>query len=144
MAIVADVRYAFRVLRRSPALLAAAVVTLALGIGANTTVFSLANAIVLQPLTFDRENRIVSAEEISKMGQELKVSRLDFDDWQARARSFEAMAAYTGAAANLIGDVDARRIMAASVTPGFFGIFHVQPVIGRTFGDPERNRARPS
>jgi len=143
MQVAADVRYAFRVLRRSPALLAAAVVTLALGIGANTTVFSLANAIVLQPLTFDRENRIVSAEEISKDGQELKVSRLDFDDWQARARSFEAMAVYTAAAANLTGDLDARRIMAASVTPGFFRVFHVQPVIGRTFGDPGKESATP-
>ena len=89
-----DLLYAFRALRMAPGFTLLASLTLALGIGANTAIFSLTRAVLLQPFPFDRPDRLARITE-TRRGAFLNVSYLNFLDWRERSRAFESMAIYS-------------------------------------------------
>ncbi|HKD13280.1 MAG TPA: ABC transporter permease, partial [Candidatus Angelobacter sp.] len=134
-----DARFGLRMLRRSPGFAVVAAVTLALGLGANTAMFSVIDAVLLRPLPFadpDRLVRIIDANP-SKGFPRFSSSPPNFIDWRAQAQSFTGMAASTGGTLTLSGSGDAQRLKALYVTPDFFGVFGVEAIVGRTFTTEE-------
>jgi predicted permease len=140
-------RFSFRQLRKSPSFAIAAVVTLALGIGATTAIFSLVNAVLLKPLPFpqpDRLMRITQEDHSSGAAVPESLSYPDYFDWRAQNRSLSGMASYTGANMTLTGIGQAQQLGAYVVSSNFFQVLGVRPVLGRDFRwDEERpgNRA---
>jgi predicted permease len=132
-ALAQDAKYAVRQLRHGPGFTAVAVLTLALGIGATSAIFSLVWAVVLKPLPYvegDRTVAVLSAWRGAVGG----VSTGNFGDWRARARSFSHLSAEGYTSFNLSDDVNSpERAVGARVTRGWFDIFRVRPVVGRTF-----------
>ncbi len=129
-----DLRYSLRRLTKSPAFAAIVVLTLALGIGANTAIFSAVNAILLRPLPYHEPGELVTIEHLypSLDGLEAPVSVPGFLDYQRLGRSFESMAVQSGWAANLTGVGDPERLPGARVTGRFFSTLQVPALIGRT------------
>jgi putative ABC transport system permease protein len=127
-----DVRYGFRMLGKSPAFTAAAVLTLALGIGANTAIFSIVNSVLLKPLPFDRPERVMLVAETWK-GQQGSVSAGNFVDWQRESMVFKQLAAAQVSSFNLAAQENPERIVGDRVTYNFFSVFGVRPLLGRTF-----------
>jgi predicted permease len=134
-----DVRYALRQLHKSPGFATVTVVTLALGIGANTAIFSVVNAVLLNPLPFHDANRIVSMFEETENFAKGSISYPNFLDWQRDNRSFEAMAAYRGTDGSITGVGQPENVRAQRVSANFFPILGVNPILGRTF-PPEEDR----
>jgi putative ABC transport system permease protein len=134
-----DLRYGARILLKHPAITLVAVITLALGIGANTAIFSLVNSILLRPLPFREPDRVVRLLQASpKLGLATwGVSQADFAAYRDQNRSFESVALYNSGAVNLTGDGEPERLPMTSVTAGFFKVFGVSPLLGRTFVDGE-------
>jgi putative ABC transport system permease protein len=131
-----DLRYAFRVLLKSPAFTIVAVVTLGLGIAASTAIFSVVDAVLLHPLPYPDSERIVSiSQTIRSTGVPTEDSSpANFLDWASQNGVFSAMAASRGWQANLAGDEQPERIRATMASSGFFQLFGVNPTIGRSFG----------
>jgi predicted permease len=134
-----DLRYAGRSLRRSPGFAALAVLIMALGIGANTAVFSVVNAVLLKPLSYRDPDRIVTltnplttGESHTALGARV-VSIPNFQDWHDQSSSFEAMAYYYGAEAPVMAGPTAEYAQVTRVSADFFRVFGVQPVVGRAF-----------
>ena len=134
-----DLRYGARILLKQPAITLVAVATLALGIGANTAIFSLVNSILLRPLPFRDPDRIVRLVQASpKLGlARWGVSQADFAAYRDQNRSFESVALYNNDAINLTGDGEPERLQMTSVTADFFKVFGVSPLLGRTFVEGE-------
>ena len=130
---MSDVRYALRMLAKRPAFTLVAVLTLAVGIGANTAIFSVVNGVLLRPLPFPQPDRIVRLWEQSKTGSRNNVSTPNFVDWRARSASFEALSAYRGGTEPVLGGREAVFADSYVVTDGFFRVFDVAPALGRTF-----------
>lgn len=128
-----DVKYSFRILRKNPGFACVVVITLALGIGANTAIFSFVNAVILNPLPFPDSERLVVMNETTNRGEEMSVSLPTFEDWRARSRSFEEMGGYRFVAFNLTGVDTPQRLIGQAVTLNYFHILGVQPQLGRTF-----------
>ncbi|HEX2061520.1 MAG TPA: ABC transporter permease, partial [Thermoanaerobaculia bacterium] len=128
-----DVKYALRMLRKQPGFTALALLTLALGIGATTAIFSVLYAVLLQPLPYRDADRVIRVFATSGNGRESGASRLDFDDWRAQSRSFSVLAAYRGESADILGGSEPERVVGLQVGSGFFEAFGVQPIAGRTF-----------
>lgn len=126
-----DLRYAVRVLAKSPAFAIIAVLTLALGIGANTALFSVVNGVLLNPLPYPEPERLTSLYSHTKQFQYSSISYPNFLDWQRDNRSFSALAAWRGDDFNLTGMGEPERLRAEMVSADFFSILGVQPVIGR-------------
>src|SRR4051794_28618506 len=116
-----DLRYALRQLQKSPGFTAVAILTLALGIGANTAIFSVVNAVLVSPLPFSESGRLVSVTEKNfKSGQDHQESgAANFTDWRQQARSFESLTAYFNWNYNLTGG-EPRRLTTVLVTADFF------------------------
>ncbi len=137
-----DVRYGIRQLRRSPGFTAVAVITLALGIGANTAVFSLVDTILLRPLPYrNPEQLLLVSETLPEMGGDTEVGMAagEYLDYRDRNRSFVQTAAYEAAGFNLTGEGTPLRVNAAAVTASVFPLLGVAPRLGRTFtADEER------
>jgi len=133
--LIKDIRYAIRGLRKKPGFTLVAVVTLALGIGANTAIFSVVNAVLLKPLPFKDPDRLAIVwEEATFAGFPRNTpAPANFVDWKTQNRSFEDMAATASASFNLTGDGEPERIAAQSVSANFFPLLGVQPLLGRTF-----------
>jgi len=93
---MADLKHALRVLARRPAFTLVAILTLAVGIGANTAIFSVVNGVLLRPLPYPDPDRIVRLSERTQTGTVVDVSHPNFLDWRARTRSFAALAEYSG------------------------------------------------
>jgi len=134
-----DLRYALRQLRKSPGFTAVAVLTLALGIGANTAIFSVVNAVLLNPLPFPNEDRLVSMFEGKENFSNYSISYPNFLDWQRDNRAFEAVAAYGWADGAITGLGEAEDVPARHVSASFFPILGVKPILGRNF-TPEEDR----
>jgi putative ABC transport system permease protein len=133
-----DLQLGFRILRRNPGFTVTAILLLALGIGANTAIFSVVNAVLLRPLPYQDSSRIMQIWHVppakSFPGMTLfSVSPANYLDWQSQNHSFEDMAAYGGARFNVGGKERPESIQAAPVAPGFFSILRVQPILGRGF-----------
>jgi len=132
-----DVRYASRVLLKSPGFTAVAVATLALGIGANSALFSVVNAVLLRPLPYRDPARLVQLWESNRASRSVLVARLNFEDWRNQSRSFESMALYSGEPVTTTGGELPQRTNATQVSRGFFEIFAAHAVLGRTFAPEE-------
>jgi putative ABC transport system permease protein len=132
-----DLKYSLRMLRKNPGFASVVVITLALGIGANTAIFSFVNAVILNPLPFPDADRLMVIKEISNQGEEMSVSLLNFRDWQTRAKSFEEIGVYRFDTFNLTGIGSPQRLTGQEVTLNYFRILGVQPQLGRTFTDEE-------
>ena len=130
----ADVRFALRQLRRAPGFTAIAAITLALGIGANSAIFALVDATLLRPVPFANPDRLVVVWERFNQFPRAVVAPLNFEDWDARNRSFEVMAAFFGFPRRMNApDGTAEQIPGQQVTPRFFDVLGVRPIVGRTF-----------
>src|SRR5213083_1818934 len=134
-----DLRYAFRQLIKNPAFSAVAILTLALGIGANTAIFSIVNAVLLRPLPYPEADRIMVLNESSGPGQDYSVALPDYFDWRNDNTVFEHLAATHKESRNLSGipGREPERVSCASVTRNFFNIIGLPPQIGRTFSEDE-------
>jgi len=128
-----DLRFALRSLRKEPGFTALAILVMALGIGANTAVFSVVDAVLLKPLDYREPDRIVTVASFWKTsGRSGQVSAPDFHDWHDQSRSFSAIAYYTDNSGAVSAGKNAEYTAAADYTPGFFDVFDVQPILGRT------------
>jgi putative ABC transport system permease protein len=134
-----DLRYGARILLKQPGFTLVAVITLALGIGANTAIFSLVNSILLRPLPFRDPDRVVRMMQASPtLGlTSWGVSQADFAAYREQNRSFESVALYNNSATNLTGNGEPERLAIANVTSDFFKVFGVSPLLGRTFVEGE-------
>src|SRR5215831_15099579 len=117
-----DLRYALRQLHKNRGFTFIAVITLALGIGANTTIFSVVNGVLLNPLAFPNANRIVSLFQDKTNFPKGSISYPNFLDWQRENRTFEAMAAYRWADGSITGAGEAEDVPAQHVSANFFPI----------------------
>ncbi len=135
-------RHALRSLTRRPGLSVLAILTLGLGIGANTAIFSIVNVVLLKPLPFHDPKRLVLVWS-SALNRELRegvASYPDFKDWKEQARSFEGLAAFwtfPNGDVNLTGGIEPLRASVARITPGFFEALGMTPLHGRTFQNEE-------
>ena len=136
--LVQDIRYALRMLRKSPAFTLIAVLTLALGIGANTAIFSLADAFLVHPISLPDAGRLM----MLSLYQKAPVSPGDYADLQAQSRSFEQVAAYRQDDINLTGGNVLERVFGSRVTPNFFSTLRVAPALGRVFAANESEPGR--
>ncbi len=134
-----ELRFASRQLVKHPTFTIVAVFTLALGIGANTAIFSIVNAVLLRPLPYPDADRIMVLNESSGPGQNYSVALPDYFDWQNGNTVFEHLAATHKESRNLSGipGRDPERISCASVTRNFFNVIGLSPQIGRTFSEDE-------
>jgi predicted permease len=140
-ALLNDIRYALRLFTKSPGFTFVAVLTLALGIGANTAMFSVIHAVLLRPLPFADSDRLISVwNDYGSGGQSLPaVSPPDFRDYQQRCRLFEHIAAATGGGGAAVdfgtteGDERPQQVTVGFVTDNLFPLFGVQPILGRNF-----------
>lgn len=137
--ILQDLRYAFRLLIKTPAFTIIAILTLALGIGANTAIFTVVNAVLLRPLPFPDASGIVIVAEKSNYPT-ITTSYENYADWRDQSHSFESMEATRGFALTLIGTGEPENLAARMVTAGIFSLLRTNAVLGRTFL-PEEDRA---
>ncbi|HSB10528.1 MAG TPA: ABC transporter permease [Blastocatellia bacterium] len=130
-----DLRYAIRTLVKRPGFTAVVVITLALGIGANTAIFSVVNGVVLQPLPFKDSDRLVAVMEFNpkSFNEPIGASFPDFKDWAEHNQVFQHIAAFMGQSLALIGEDQPLRVSGQSVSADFFQMLKVEPLLGRTF-----------
>ena len=139
-----DLKYGFRVLVKSPGFTLIAVLTLALGIGANTALFSLVNGVLLNPLPYPNPGQLVAVAEKFPPFPEASIAYPNFLDWVNMNHTFEALAAYRHTNFNLTGSGEAQRLNAVEISAIFFPLLGVEPVIGRNFSpDDDRQGAAP-
>ena len=133
--IAGDVRHTIRAFRRSPGFAAVAILTLGLGIGANTAIFSVVNGVLLRPLPYADPDRLVLVEHhlTSTNVGTTPLSAPDFLDYEENAELFDGMVATFATGTNIAGDGDAKAIVLSWVTPNFFGLLGVTPALGRGF-----------
>src|SRR5438874_8615699 len=134
-----DLRYALRMLANQPAFTLIAVLTLALGIGANTAIFSIINSVLLRPLPYPNADRIMVLNESSGPGQDFSVALPDYFDWKRDNTVFEHLAVTHKESRNLSGipGREAERVSCASVTLNFFKVIGMSPARGRIFSEDE-------
>jgi predicted permease len=132
-----DVRYALRTLRKAPGFTAVAMLTLALGIGANTAIFSIVDGVLLRPLPYRDPSRVIALNETTPKVGAVSVSYPDFLDWRAQSRSFSDMAAVYGVGFNLAGINQPENISGEAVSTNFLSLLGVRPILGRDFDAAE-------
>src|SRR3954469_4991676 len=127
-----DLRYAFRQLIKTPSFTIVAILTLALGIGACTAIFSVVNTVLLRPLDYPNADRLVMIREnqLPKF-PEFSVSPPNYLDWEKQTKSYEYLAAYSGAGLNLTGEGEPQRLVGVKVTGHYFDVYGVKPFLGR-------------
>ena len=140
--ILKDLRHGLRTLLRQPAFTVVAVITLGLGIGANTAIFSLVNAVLLRALPFQSPEQLVSVAKAADSGGLPGLAGFQYLAWKDRATSFDGIAAYTDNNFNLIGNGEPERISCAQVTASLFSTLGVKPLVGRTFVPEEDQRGQ--
>ena len=133
--VFADLKQAFRVLRKGPGFTLTAVAALALGIGANTAIFSVVDSVLLKPLPYPNPDRLVNIVRVFKSGHGNSTSIPKFNIWRQENRAFEAMTAYDfgGPGMNMAGGDIPEQVKAIHTTHEFFRVFGVSAQIGRTY-----------
>ncbi|HUI40392.1 MAG TPA: ABC transporter permease [Terriglobia bacterium] len=132
-----DVRFGLRMLRKNPGFTLVALLTLALGIGANTAIFSVVNAVLLKPLPYPQPDRLMVMREYQIGGSDMSVNWVNFLDWRAQSRLFEGMAAYDQAHFTLTGKGEPVLLRGGLVSAPFFSVLGAQPRLGRVFTTPD-------
>ena len=132
-----DLRYGVRMLAKSPGFALIAILTLALGIGANSAIFSVVNGVLLNPLPFPQPEQLVSLFTEMPNFKDGSISYPNFEDWRRMNRSFSAMAVYRSAGFNLSGHGEPDRLHGEMISAGFFETLGVNPFLGRTFSPEE-------
>ncbi len=135
--LLTDLRYGMRTLRNSPGFTTVALLTLAIGIGANTAIFSFVNGVLLKPLPYGEPERIVRVLEKPPGGGRNGISTLNYLDWQKDNTVFEYMAAQTGGSVTLTGINEPVQLRGSRVSAHYFDIFGIKAVLGRTFAADE-------
>src|SRR2546426_1289641 len=126
-----DFRYGFRMLIRSPGFTAVAIITLALGIGANTAIFGVINGVLLRPLPYKEPGRLVWVADFVPRQNSMLVLDSDYFAWRRQTEVFEDMAAYSRADLTLTGVGDPERLQAGKITASFLSVLGVKPLLGR-------------
>jgi putative ABC transport system permease protein len=140
-----DIRYGARVLAKHKGFTVVAVLTLALGIGANTAIFSVVNELLLRPMPFREADRIVMLWEVTPEGRhENTTSRANFRAWREQSKSFEGMAAFSDQRLNLTGVGDPEEISVQFATPEFFKVIGVDPILGRGMTEEDARPGTPN
>jgi predicted permease len=132
-----DVRYGARTLRKSPGFAVIAILTLAIGIGANTALFSVVNGVLLNPLPYPEPDRLVALYARAKEFEKFSISYPNFLDWSRENHSFSSLAAFRGETFTMTGVGEPERLDANMVSPTFFPLLGVNPVLGRNFEEKE-------
>jgi predicted permease len=132
-----DLRYGLRMLSKSPGFAAIAILTLTLGIGANTALFSVVNGVLLNPLAYPQPEQLVAIYGKTPGFDEAPISYPDFLDWQRDTHSFSSMAMYRNEDYNFTGKDEAERLSGYMISAGFFSTLGVKPILGRTFRSEE-------
>ncbi len=142
---MSDLRFALRQLRKSPGFTFVAILTLSLGIGANTAIFSVINAVLLRPLPYPAAGRIMTLNERDSKGNEFAISLPDYLDWKRDNTVFENLALYRTYSLNLSGISGraAEPVSSALVTANFFKVTGMNPELGRTFAAEEDRKGAP-
>ncbi len=135
--LVQDIRYGLRMLRRTPGFTIAALLTLALGIGANTAMFTLVDAVLLRPLPYVEPDRLVTVGDRTPAGYSSNVGFATLIDWRERSRSFEQLALMRGWQPTLVINGEAERLAAVRVSWNYFNMMGVRPALGRSFTEAE-------
>jgi len=131
--VAADCRYGLRQIRKNPGFAAVVILTLALGIGATTAIFSVVYGVLLRPLPYKNANRIMAVQEVGSNGRPTPLADPNFDDFRDQNRTFEAIAKYHENVASISGAWQPTRSEVSAVSPDFLKVFEVQPVLGRDF-----------
>ena len=134
---VQDLRHALRLLRNTPGFTIAAIAALALGIGANTAIFSVLNTVVLKPLPYPDPERLVMFLNVSPQGSGGGASPTKFNVWRRQTTAFQDVSAYRFSVVNITGDATPEQVAAAYVSADFFRLFGAVPITGRTFSQDE-------
>ncbi|HKS40086.1 MAG TPA: ABC transporter permease, partial [Blastocatellia bacterium] len=134
-----DIRYGVRVLLKGRAVTAIAVLALTLGIGANTAIFSVINAVLIKPLPYPQPDRVVRVYEKSAKFDQMSISYPNFLDWQKQSKSLEAISVFRYQGFNVTGAQGPERIEGRMISATFFTVLGVQPAIGRSIL-PEEDR----
>jgi putative ABC transport system permease protein len=135
-----DLRFGLRVLLKSPGFAAVAVLTLALGIGANTAIFSIINAVLLRPLPFQEQDRLVQLWETESAPGNYPFTGPDYLDWQAQSKTLQATSAYTWPRAmSASTGTESQPVSAIATQSNFFSVLGVQPILGRSFAAEENH-----
>ena len=138
-----DLRFSIRMLRKNPGFTAVALLTIALGIGVNTAIFSVVNAVLLRPLPFEQPKRLVFLRESSSEVPGMFISLANLADWQSMNKVFENMGGFRRTSAILTGNGDPRRILIGQVSSGLFPTLGVAPILGRNITAEEDNPDAP-
>ena len=132
-----DLKFAFRQLLKNPGFTAVAVLTLALGIGANTAIFSVVDGVLLKPLPYDQPGQLVQVWEAPGPGKRMYVSPGAFLDWRQHSTVFEALSLANDTDRNLTGDGDPERVSGLAMSANGLQILRARPFLGRTFAPDE-------
>src|SRR5438105_2727138 len=134
-----DLRYGLRMLAKNPGVTAVAVLTLALGIGATSAIFSAVYGVLLRPLPYPQPDQIVELREVSAQGQAMNFADPNFEDLRSQSRALAAAAEYGAWVESVSGGSGPRRTMVASVSRDFFSVMGVEPIAGRAFAAQDQH-----
>src|SRR5271170_3554935 len=137
-----DVRYAFRQLWKSPGFTITAVLTLAIGIGANTASFSITDAVVLRPLAVPELDHVMVISEAQNHGNAQPAALANFEDWKRQSHSFEELAVLKQVGMSLTGSGDATHVQAELASPSFFTVLRTNAFLGRVIEQGETQPGR--
>src|SRR5262245_7944405 len=135
-----DFRQALRVLFKAPGFSALVIVVLAVGIGANTAIFSIVNGVLLKPLPFEDASRLVVVEDVLRGNESDSVSYPDVVDWRAQSKTLGGIAAYVGNGATMTGRGEAVSLPIALTTSDLFSVLDAKPLLGRTLGPQDNDK----
>src|SRR2546423_9347669 len=131
--LIKDIRYGIRRLAKRPAFTAIAVITLALGIGACTAIFSVVDGVLVRTLPYPHAKQIVQLREVNSNGARIAFAEPNYLDVRARSRTLDAVAEYSGELTTVTGASEPVRALAFAVSGDFFRVLGTKPVLGRTF-----------
>lgn len=134
---IQDIKYGIRMLLKNPAITLIAIITLGLGIGANTAIFNVVNSVLLKPLSYTESDRLMWLTENGSNGADISVAYPNFEDWKARNQVFEKIGAYRRTYLRLLTDAQPEQLYVGQVSADLFDVLRVSPILGRVFSNDE-------